>query len=155
MPSCVAPHVGHRQVHSRVPADRIRILGRDQPQGTTHQGGVAAHADAMLQDRPARLGDCNSQSGICEPPAQPVVLCIAPVDQRVSGCAIRSKARTREAAARRRCVYREGFHQSSRPSRLSAPRPSCDGTERASAGIGVGNPVPLEADRKSTRTCAL
>ena len=40
-------------------------------------------------------------------------------------------------------------------SRLSALRPSCDGTEPASAGIGVGNPVPLEADRKSTRTCAL
>ena len=27
-------------------------------------GGVAAHADAMLQDGPARLGDCDSQSGI-------------------------------------------------------------------------------------------
>src|SRR6478672_5989179 len=49
----------------------------------------------------------------------------------------------------------DGFHQSSRPSRLPAPRPWCDGTEPASAGIGVGNPVPLEADRKSTRTCAL
>jgi hypothetical protein len=34
------------------------------------------------------------------------------------------------------------------------PRPSCDGTEPASAGIGVGNRVPLEADRKSTRTFA-
>ena len=29
MPSCVAPHVGHRQVQSRVPANRTRILGRD------------------------------------------------------------------------------------------------------------------------------
>ena len=34
------------------------------------------------------------------------------------------------------------------------PRPSCDGTEPASAGTGVGNPAPLEAGRKSTRTCA-
>jgi hypothetical protein len=41
------------------------------------------------------------------------------------------------------------FHQSSRPSRLSAPRPSCDGTEPASAGTGVGNPAPLEAGRRS------
>ena len=48
----------------------------------------------------------------------------------------------------------DGFHQSSRPSRLSAPRPSCDGTEPASAGTGVGNPASLEAGRKSTRTCA-
>ena len=46
----------------------------------------------------------------------------------------------------------DGFHQSSRPSRLSAPRPSCDGTEPASAGTGVGNPAPLEAGRKSTRS---
>ena len=48
----------------------------------------------------------------------------------------------------------DGSRQSSRSSRLSAPRPSCDGTEPASAGIGVGNRVPLEADRKSTRTFA-
>ena len=30
----------------------------------------------------------------------------------------------------------------------------CDGTEPASAGTGVGNPAPLEAGRRSTRTCA-
>src|SRR4030081_1769587 len=35
-----------------------------------------------------------------------------------------------------------------KPSRLFAPRPSCDGTEPASAGTGVGNLAPLEAGRK-------
>ena len=48
----------------------------------------------------------------------------------------------------------DGFHQSSRPSRSSAPRPSCDGIEPASAGTGVGNPARLEADRRSLRICA-
>ena len=38
--------------------------------------------------------------------------------------------------------------------RLSALRPSCDGTEPASAGIGVGDRAPLEVGRKSTPTCA-
>ena len=33
-------------------------------------------------------------------------------------------------------------------------RPSCDGTEPASANIGVGDRAPSEADRRSTRTCA-
>ena len=37
----------------------------------------------------------------------------------------------------------DGSHQSSRSSQLFAPRPSCDGTEPASADIGVGNPAPL------------
>src|SRR5437016_11421270 len=32
----------------------------------------------------------------------------------------------------------DGFHRSSRPSRLSGPRPSCVGIGRASAGTGVG-----------------
>jgi hypothetical protein len=34
------------------------------------------------------------------------------------------------------------------------PETSCDGTAPASACTGVGNPGPLEAGRKSTRTCA-
>jgi hypothetical protein len=34
------------------------------------------------------------------------------------------------------------------------PEISCDGTEPASAGTGVGSPAPLEAGRKSTRACA-
>src|SRR4029078_7344466 len=68
-------------------------------------------------------------------------------------CAVASGSRIVIGCSSSSCI--DGFHQSSRPSRLSAPRPSCDGTEPASAGIGVGNPVPLEADRKSTRPCAL
>ena len=31
---------------------------------------------------------------------------------------------------------------------------ACDGTEPASANIGVGDRAPSEADRRSTRTCA-
>src|SRR3982074_2989822 len=38
--------------------------------------------------------------------------------------------------------------------RMSAPRPSCDGTEPASANIGIGDRAHSEADRRSTRTCA-
>src|SRR5207244_12615885 len=48
------------------------------------------------------------------------------------------------------CV--DGFHRSSRPSRSSGRRPLCAGTGPASEDIGGGNPAPLEADRKSTRT---
>ena len=33
------------------------------------------------------------------------------------------------------------------------PETSCDGTEPASAGTGVGSPAPLEAGRKSMRSC--
>src|SRR5947208_5755897 len=44
------------------------------------------------------------------------------------------------------------FHRSSRPSRSSGRRPLCAGTEPASGDIGGGNPAPLEADRKSTRS---
>ena len=50
-------------------------------------------------------------------------------------------------------LYRR-FHRSSRPSRSSGRRPWCAGTGPASEDIGGGNPTPLEADRKSTRTCA-
>src|SRR5947207_9168926 len=46
------------------------------------------------------------------------------------------------------------FHRSSRPSRSSGRRPLCAGTGLASEDTGGGNPAPLEADRKSTRTCA-
>src|ERR1700716_2345372 len=40
------------------------------------------------------------------------------------------------------------------PSVLKAITIARDATEPASAGTGVGNPAPLEAVRKSTRTCA-
>jgi hypothetical protein len=59
-------------------------------------------------------------------------------------------ARRRESRPRGldRCVCAPG-----RAARSSAPRPSCDGTEPASANIGIGDRAPSEADRRSTRTC--
>src|SRR5262245_45674935 len=62
-------------------------------------------------------------------------------------CVAASGSRTVIVCTSSSCIG--GFRQFSRPSRLSAPRPSCDGTEPASAGTGDGNPVPLEAGRKS------
>src|SRR5947207_2846359 len=46
------------------------------------------------------------------------------------------------------------LYRSSRPSRASAPRPSCVGIGPAFAGTGVGNPTLLEADRRSPRISA-
>ncbi len=64
-----------------------------------------------------------------------------------------SNSRTEIACSWSSCI--DGFHRSSRPSRSSGPRPWCDGIELASVGTGVGNPAPLEAERKSTRRRAL
>src|SRR3981189_1916818 len=46
----------------------------------------------------------------------------------------------------------DGFHRSSRPSRSSAPRPSCVGIGPASVGTGGGNQARLEGGHKLTRT---
>src|SRR5213079_1091178 len=48
----------------------------------------------------------------------------------------------------------DGFHRCSGPSLSSDQRPGCVGIAPAFAITGVGNPAPLEAGRKSTRTCA-
>src|SRR5258708_23085 len=48
----------------------------------------------------------------------------------------------------------DAFHRCSGPSLSSDRRPWCVGIGPAFAITGVGNPAPLEAGPKSTRTCA-
>src|SRR5216117_2273013 len=69
-----------------------------------------------------------------------------------AGCGVASSSQMGIACSWSCCI--DGFHRCSGPSLSSDRRPWCVGIGPAFAITGVGNPAPLEAGPKSTRTYA-
>src|SRR5947199_9531617 len=69
-----------------------------------------------------------------------------------AGCGVASSSQMGIACSWSCCI--DGFHRCSGPSLSSDRRPWRVGIGPAFAITGVGNPAPLEAGPKSTRTCA-
>jgi len=91
------------------PADRIRSSA-GIASSTPINGGVAAHADAMLQDG-RTVGTAIAKSGIAATGA--VVLCIAPVDQR--RFRLRDSDRKRDSAKLRSTTVSSAVAHATRP----------------------------------------